>query len=584
MKNLLTVSCLSFLLSAFFLLNSVSSVHAQSSNTCATDLNGDHMVDLQDYSILVSDFLKMPPSNPRTDINRDGNVDLIDYSLFAASFLKPCNPQASPTLVVQASPTTARPTNTPASPTSPANPTATTQPMDSEFSAAYGIWNPSDPKFATAGPQKYPTCTKAFHDSFRVRATDGKWYPTWHPPVSTDPSTGVKCTFGHEHGRDPSKSALWSMIQENYYFDANKNGAMDTNEKAEAGVPFGYANEQLDLYFESKNIASMRHEDHVGNKIEYANGEADTDGGSFGNSTTGGIVIPIIRPNNGFKWTDSGAKCYYFTKMHQGVHSPDALGNNLHEVIFFADCKGPSAAYDQKAAVTQMAMFGAPGEFTNLCDPAGDRTTPVILGKDSMNQFWPGTRSNGSRSIIQRACVEQYFLVPSGQFSMNMYEAWITSLSIRTASGQTLMSGVNLTLDVEDSIRYYDPNKASKIGYNSDLCYEVLPNGNKARGGSCDGMTNYGNIKGITWNDTRSSFKGLHRGNYYQGPTMNNAGGTQFVYTDPMGGNAQATPFTGSVRQMISTKNVNYLNLGPIDPRQVDLVNDSGEDTVHAPN
>src|SRR5688572_18041237 len=63
---------------------------------------------------------------------------------------------------------------------------------------AFGIWTP-------AGTD---TCSKAIHDSYSTVGPDQLRYPTWHPPV--DPVTG--CTFGHEHGRDPSGSDLYDLV------------------------------------------------------------------------------------------------------------------------------------------------------------------------------------------------------------------------------------------------------------------------------------------------------------------------------------------------------------------------------------
>jgi hypothetical protein len=58
--------------------------------SCAADINGDRVIDLSDYTILVRDFLKRPPSNPKADFNRDGVVDLSDYVILVARFLKSC--------------------------------------------------------------------------------------------------------------------------------------------------------------------------------------------------------------------------------------------------------------------------------------------------------------------------------------------------------------------------------------------------------------------------------------------------------------------------------------------------------------
>src|ERR1041384_8418198 len=93
--------------------------------------------------------------------------------------------------------------------------------------ASFGLWSPG----------ANDDCTKAQHDAYSVVGPDHKLYPTWHPPV--DPVTG--CSFGHDHGRDPRGSALYAEV---------------------GPIPFGYANEQLDVY----DPANPRHEDHFGHK------------------------------------------------------------------------------------------------------------------------------------------------------------------------------------------------------------------------------------------------------------------------------------------------------------------------------
>ncbi|MHC4710863.1 MAG: hypothetical protein ACYTA3_10735, partial [Planctomycetota bacterium] len=153
------------------------------------------------------------------------------------------------------------------------------------FSAAYGRWEPSS----------HDTCTKQAHDSYAVEGPDGKLYPTWHPPV--DPGTG--CTFGHEHGRDPSGSDLFGKV---------------------GTLPFGYANEQLDIY----DPFTARHEDHVGHKVEWENDVRMKFGGDASSA-----VFEI--------------RCDVLTKMHQGSHSKDAFTNNLHEIIYHIDCSDGTA-------------------------------------------------------------------------------------------------------------------------------------------------------------------------------------------------------------------------------------------------
>src|SRR2546426_5048090 len=62
------------------------------------------------------------------------------------------------------------------------------------------------------------------------------------PPRSTlFPYTTLFRSFGHDHGRDPRGSALYREV---------------------GPIPFGYANEQLDVY----DPLTTRHEDHFGHK------------------------------------------------------------------------------------------------------------------------------------------------------------------------------------------------------------------------------------------------------------------------------------------------------------------------------
>lgn len=467
-------------------------------------------------------------------------------------------------------------------------PMPTTPPGGSGLVSSAAVWNPVT---------KYDTCPsypanvvtaadkiayiKSVHDSYKVQGPDGKWYPTWHPPV--DPKTG--CKFGHEHGRDPSQSLIWNQVKQYFAYDANGNGTIDASELSAAGLPFGYVNEALDIY---NSGAIMRHESHEGHKVEFANGEIDSAEHFFGTDNNLGLVVPI---KGGAKWVDSGARCYHFSKVHQGVNSPDAFSMNLHEVYYFASCKGPTAAYDMQTSNAVLMSFGAPGEFTNWCDPENDRTTPVVTGKNATNQNYPGTRGNGSRLIIQRSCIEKYGLVPPNGpiFSINPYEAWIQTLRVSTAAGKDLISGINFTFDVEDASRYYwpghtDPNTGqANLGRAMDLCYENF-NGRVYRHVLCDSATKNGSIQGIKWDDPRSAFRGIHRGMYFQPPVLTNARGAAVWYSDPFGGNAQTTPFPGSIKQLIPSKNVNYNNLGQTDPRVNDRVEDDGGGTVHAPN
>lgn len=482
-------------------------------------------------------------------------------------------------------------------------------------SHAMGLWNPVAP---------FDTCSREFHDSFFVVGPDGKRYPTWHPPVARDPRTGQLCTFGHEHGRDPRLSQLWKtkQIQRAFYWDANDNGQMDPDEEALAGVPFGWVNEQADLWFQANGIPTMRHEDHVGHKIEWANGEPDLATHNMSPAPNGGVWIG--RLGNGVVAHDTGMRCFFLAKAHQGTSTRDAFVHNLHEVNYLADCRhrndlalcaNPndlSTCPDTHPANTRISVsvlqpFNRAGGFTSfmpLCNVPrrGDPQDFVEVGHSQWSQWYPA--GDGDREIPTRACVEIGFLVLPGQWSQNLYEAWPASLSVRRANGTPLVSGINLLFDVQDAARYFYPEalkvqrgyhlwrpelSGTHLGYSMDLCYDrsLEAQGRRYRGGPCDWATNYGQIQGIDWNDPRSGFRGLNRGMYFQPGFVDNLGGPTVWWTDPYGGRASTTPFPGAIRQVLSAKRIDYSTLiggASIDPRVASRVHADGGGTVHAPN
>lgn len=484
-----------------------------------------------------------------------------------------------PTAIPTTKPTTVTPTSvtpTAVTPTSGASSShSSTHTTTSGESKAFGVWDPANAYFASAGPSSLPVCSKAEHDRFFVLGPDGLKYPTWHPPVITD-STGKRCTFGHEHGRDPSKYEHWATIKRHFAFDANHDGTIQDSEFATSGVPFGYVNQQLDL----AALGHTRHEDHVGHKVEFVNGELDNGGADrFSDATTGGIVIPAKSNTSGNKWVNSGVSCYFFHKIHQGVHSPDAFTNNIHEAILHSKCTSTRSDYQaNETLISGFIAFGNTGEFTRFC--GADRTQVIKVSTDANSVKFPKGSQDSMRNISTRDCVESTVLVPEGQWSGFPYEIWSGSLNLTKADG-SLLATINGGWEVLDAIRYYDPNATNKIRFMSDICYETLGN-RRTRGGECDIMTNYGAISGITWNDVRSSFKGLHRGQYMDAPTINNAGGSTVWYTNPHGGNASTSQFTGSIKQLVP--NVATRIQFDHDPRNTLRDHVDGNGTVHAPN
>lgn len=362
------------------------------------------------------------------------------------------------------------------------------------------------------------TCTPAVHDRYATVGPDGKLYPTWHPPVHPESD----CTFGHDHGRDPRGSDLYGDV---------------------GSIPFGYANEVLDAH----DPANPRHEDHFGHKIEWENDiEMNTES-------------PIFQ-----------IFCDVLIKMHQGTHSKDALANNLHELNFNAQCSDGTGLH-----VTFLTNIGDAGGFESTCNDVR-----VDVGPPS-----PVNSPNGGgrRIIPTRSCVEQLILVPDGgksNFRSALRESWQLSESIRAENGHRLVS-LGPYFNAALPSRFHDPAAPGIIGRPMDVCYEVTPAGEQARGSHCDEATAGGAVTDITWNDPRSPFNGADRDVDINTIRISNADGPKVWYTDPFGANGRTEPFRGSIRQWIAR--IDNDGVAPHGPR---IGRDYGGPGtgVHAPN
>ncbi len=265
---------------------------------------------------------------------------------------------------------------------------------------AFGIWAPSGSD----------TCSAAVHDQYFVVGPDGYRYPTWHPAV--DPATG--CTFGHEHGRDPSGSDLFFEV---------------------GPIPFGYANQHL----QAGGFGAPRHEDHVGHKIEWENGVQMRGNG-------GANVISI--------------QCDVLVKMHQGTHSPDAFTNNLHEVAYHIRCTDGTGF-----SATLLTPIGKAGELVEECD----RDVRFVAGVANPPISPDG---GGKRALPTSSCVDESVLNPSSgrpRFDGALHESWEVSASLRAAGGHTLVS-FDPYFQVLDPSRYFDVASRS-LARPIDLCY-----------------------------------------------------------------------------------------------------------------
>ncbi|ADB54131.1 hypothetical protein [Conexibacter woesei] len=399
---------------------------------------------------------------------------------------------------------------------------------------------PAPNSYAAANwtPTAYDSCPTSVHERFSVIGPDGKRYPTWHPPTATDPATGRSCTFGHEHGRDPRGSDIRDWVADHLAAPAAS---------AYAGIPFGLATESLDVYAAANPGTRARHEDHVGYKVDWEND-----------------VRLLARDGS-----DLGVACDYLVSVHQGSHSPDALSNNVHELLYAVRCDDGTELISDT-----VSRFGAPGEYARACAPG---TTVATTD----NGYPSGA---GRREIPDRACVEQTTLVPAGSTTSAwaLYEKWSASNELRTAGGQTL-AAYDPAFGVFDPSRYGNAAGARGIGRTLDLCWEVEPNGDRARGSACDLATGAGSIAiAYDFGDPRSPFDGTHRDVYLRETTLRNAGGTRLYWTDPYGGKASTEPFAGALCQLVGT--VDTSSRPPLQERVFGRNRPNDDAGVHAPN
>src|SRR5688572_5156265 len=376
---------------------------------------------------------------------------------------------------------------------------------------AFGIWNP--------GP--FDSCTKEQHDAYAVLGPDGKVYPTWHPP--TGPGG---CSFGHEHGRDPSGSDLYD----------------DTD-----GLPFGVANEMLAI----TDPANPRDEDHFGHKVEWENDvELEFRG-------AGSAIFTV--------------NCDVLTKFHQGTHSKDAFTNNVHELVYHLRCDNGA-----RLGITMLTAIGRPGEFVRSCD----REVHIQAGAPTPANSPEG---GGFRAIPDRACIEQHLLVPEGQGSDfgALHETWETSNLVRRADGHVL-AHFNPYFQVRLPSRFHDPALAPVVGRPIDVCYEVTGTGERASGGPCGRSTDEGQTAGVTFDDPRSEFNGAGHFVDINANNSSNEGGPEVWYTDAYGRNGRTESFPGSIRQRISSVNN---NIGvDVNGPTIGQNRDYGGSGVRAPN
>lgn len=399
---------------------------------------------------------------------------------------------------------------------------------------------PAQSSYADASwtPTAADTCPRVVHDRFAVIGPDGKRYPTWHPPTATDPATGAACTFGHEHGRDPQGSDISGWVADHLAAP----GA-----EAYAGIPFGLATESLDVYAVANPGTRVRHEDNPGYKVDYEND------------------VRLLTADG----TPLGVTCDYLVSVHQGSHSPDALSNNVHELLYAVRCDDGTELISDT-----ISRFGAPGEYARSCAPATTVST-------TDNGYPAGS---GAREIPDRACVEQTVLVPAGRTTSAwaLYEKWSADNELTTAGGEVVVA-FDAAFGVFDPARYANAAGARGIGRTLDLCWEREANGDRFDGAACTTATAGGTI-GVPYafDDVRSPFNGTRRDVYLRETTVRNGGGPRLWWTDPYGRRASTTPFPGALCQLVGAVDT---SARPALQQRVFGRNRSNDaEGVHAPN
>lgn len=399
-------------------------------------------------------------------------------------------------------------------------------PDDAELSRAYTLILERDPKGYT--PQA-GECSIAVHARYWTYGPDGLVYPTWHPRKGPG-----GCTFGHEHGDDPRTSALF----------------------ATTGWPaFGYTNQQL----APSNPSSQRDEDHVGHKVSVGNDVEVHEGDrGFGGDGDGPLTMT----------------CDSLMKFHQGTHSPDALVNNLHELLYHVRC-----TYDDDGSVIEtrfaaLVPLGRPGGFTALGRCSGQQNREI----EDVGTPVPADSPRGlvARIIPDDACAAA---VLSGDEDIrSLTEIWIAGISGRSRSPQMNVQ-IFPSFFVANPSRIFDPTEPDQIRRPIDMCYDG------ATGRACDQVRRATERNGgeeIAFDDPLSPFNGAQRV-FAPGRFSVQNTGPRVWYTDAFASRFSTDPFPGAIQQYLYGNHEGGRDQGRIGGAFVNYAADA-TDRIHAPN
>ncbi len=323
-------------------------------------------------------------------------------------------------------------------------------------------------------------CSEEIHNSYWVLADENgqpagsadydgdgdyeSYYPTWHPPIH-DEGGPNECYFMHEHGEDPRTSPLY-----------------DVDDPLSFGIPFGYVHSKM-------GNMNGRMEDHVGHKVVVQNDYTLVDGNPYGAGST---------------LNEIGINCNWLSKIHQGGHSSDALGNNLHEYFLNVECDDTPAT---SLRVKELVTWGYPhlvfNEGSNSCSTAewfwaGYEAVDPVHSPDDDPQYIPpgavlGPFQDGKREFGCYADRHQAFYGAGAHVGepKSLAELWKpdSEISAPESSGTVIFSPYYLT---RNPPRYVDPNWVTRFdNYVHDTYLGFSCDGGDSNGISSDDCQNH---------------------------------------------------------------------------------------------
>lgn len=387
-------------------------------------------------------------------------------------------------------------------------------------------------------PTSYDTCSAELHASYNVVGPDNKIYPTWHPAKVTDPATGQPCTFGHEHGADPSSSDIFEWVASFYATEGHEDNA---------GLPFGYASEALDDYGSHHAGMAMRHEDNAGHKVFVANN-----------------VRILDEDRDWVRLADNSVlSCDILIKQHQGSWSADATSNNAHELFYAVRCTDGT-----EVIATLLTRFGDANEFQRSCDTGYTVTTVGSNLPDG---------EGGRRIIPDATCIERYAQGSSASL-WGIYEVWESFSEIKDSEG-TVLASFDPWFGVRNPSRYYDPANSTATTNGISRTVDLAWGADAATGYPWNTINS---LDAFDWRDPRSPFDGAQR-DFYLNRTTVTTDEAVTIHTDPYGANGATEPFHGSLAQHLVPGSV--LGQTRLATQKFDASADYGlNNGVHAPN